>query len=66
MTESRKRIRKVYYGQYPKAAKRHPVIHIEGKYLAQLNFHIGDHIEIALHHGQIIITKVNRETNPTA
>ncbi len=65
MAEKPKRRKKVYYSfrhstsrlaNKPKG-KRYPVIHLEGNYLAESDFKIGDAIDIVLSSGKIVITK---------
>jgi len=53
-----KRRLKIYYGHHSNSYARHPVIRIAGKYLAQLNFKIGDQIEVSIEQNQIRIRKV--------
>jgi hypothetical protein len=56
-----KRILKVYSGYYCSSIghryKTHPVIRLEGIYLAAIDFQIGDKIEVIAEKGRIIITK---------
>jgi len=57
-----KRIRKVYYGHYAHrshwANTIYPVIRIGGKYLTELNFQVGDAIEVTFEHNKITIAKI--------
>lgn len=53
-----KRLYKVYYGNYTYTNERHPLIRLKGKYLSNLNFKIGDVIEITFEDNRIIIEKV--------
>ena len=53
-----KRLYKVYYGNYTYSNERHPLIRLKGKYLADLNFKIGDVIEITFEDNRIVIEKV--------
>jgi hypothetical protein len=55
---SSKRYYKVYYGNYTYTNERHPLIRLKGKYLNDLNFKIGDVIEITFEDNRIIIEKV--------
>jgi hypothetical protein len=55
---SSKRYYKVYYGNYTYTNERHPLIRLKGKYLNELNFKIGDVIEITFEDNRIIIEKV--------
>ena len=57
----KKRRMKVYYGHNSSSYKRHPVIRLAGKYLSNLDFKIGDTIEITLGMGSISITKLSKE-----
>ena len=50
------RILKVYYGYHGRPYKQHPVIRLKGKYLATLDFRIGDTVEISAELGRIVIT----------
>lgn len=60
-----KRHLKVYRGHYLRKHRRifipHPVIRLSGLYLVNLNFQIGDTIEICAEYGVITIIKVNPE-----
>lgn len=56
--ESRRRTYKVYYGNYPYTNERHPLIRLKGKYLSNLNFKIGDSLEITFEKKRIVIEKV--------
>lgn len=58
MSANKKRILKVYYGHHGNSYKQHPVIRLGGDYLTQMEFKIGDAIEISMQLGQIIITKL--------
>ena len=53
-----KRLYKVYYGNYTYTNERHPLIRLEGKYLTDINFKIGDVIEITFEDNRIVIEKV--------
>ncbi|MEO6240325.1 MAG: SymE family type I addiction module toxin [Bacteroidia bacterium] len=56
----RTRKRKVYY-KYSRRARKsviHPAIRIDGLYLKEYGFNIGDNIEIACEEGQIMIRKL--------
>ena len=53
-----KRKYKVYYGNYTYTNERHPLIRLKGKYLNDLNFKIGDTVEVMFEDGKIVITKV--------
>lgn len=58
MSGSRKRILKVYrgdHGSYP--YKPRPYIRLCGDYLQQMNFKIGDIVEVEVMNSQIVITK---------
>jgi hypothetical protein len=55
-----KRVLKVYYTQ-PPFRKRHPLIRLCGFYLAQLDFQIGDAIEVTTERGKIVITKASEQ-----
>ncbi|HKR03958.1 MAG TPA: SymE family type I addiction module toxin [Bacteroidia bacterium] len=57
-SNSSKRFYKVYYGNYTYTNERHPLIRLKGKYLNDLNFKIGDVIEITFEDNRIIIEKV--------
>ena len=52
---------KVYYGHHGSNYKRHPVIHIAGKYLAQVGFKIGDEIEISMEANLLTVKKVIKQ-----
>jgi hypothetical protein len=54
-----KRLYKVYYGNYTYTTERHPLIRLEGKCLNDLNFKIGDEIEITFENNRIIDKVVN-------
>ena len=54
----KKRLYKVYYGNYAYTNERHPLIRLKGKYLNELNFKIGDVIEITFEDNRIVIEKV--------
>lgn len=54
-----KRFLKVYYRHYEHSNKPHPVIRLAGIYLSQLDFKIGDKIEVSTEPGRIVITKAN-------
>ncbi len=56
--ESNKRTYKVYYGNYTYTNERHPLIRLKGKYLNDLNFKIGDELEITFEKKRIVIEKV--------
>ena len=56
-TVQMKRIR-VHYGHYKGWRNHYPVIRIGGKYLAKLNFDIGDTVEVTLEKDRITIAKV--------
>ena len=64
-SKSSKRQLKVYRGhhqlRYRHTFKAHPVIRLGGLYLSQLDFQIGDAIEVTTEQGRIIITKVKPE-----
>jgi hypothetical protein len=53
-----KRMYKVYYGNYTYTNERHPLIRLKGKYLNDLNFKIGDVIEITFEDNRIVIEKL--------
>jgi hypothetical protein len=53
---------KVYYGHHANSYKQHPVIHLAGKYLKIQGFKIGDMVEVTMSAGQILITKVEPQT----
>lgn len=53
---------KVYYGHHSNSYKQHPVIHLAGKYLKIQGFKIGDMIEVNLTNRQILITKIEPQT----
>jgi hypothetical protein len=53
-----KRLYKVYYGNYTYTNERHPLIRLKGKYLTDLNFKIGDVVEITFEDKRIVIEKV--------
>jgi len=53
-----KKLYKVYYGNYTYTNELHPMIRLKGKYLNELNFKIGDVIEITFEDNRIIIEKV--------
>jgi hypothetical protein len=55
---SSKRYYKVYYGNYTYTNERHPLIRLKGKYLNDINFNIGDVIEITFEDNRIVIEKV--------
>lgn len=57
--ESSKRTYKVYYGNYPYTNERHPLIRLKGKYLNELNFKIGDVLEITFERKRIVIEKLD-------
>jgi hypothetical protein len=57
----KKRRLKVYYGHHGSSYKQHPVIRLAGKYLANLDFKIGDTVEISMELGRISITKILKE-----
>lgn len=48
---------KIYYGYHGKPYVKHPLIRLAGKYLAAMNFQIGDEIDVTVHTNQIVITK---------
>jgi hypothetical protein len=56
-----KRLLKVYYNHYPEAKKPHAVIRLAGFYLSELNFQIGDSIEVLAEPGKIVITKMEEK-----
>lgn len=55
---SKKRLYKVYYGNYTYTNERHPLIRLKGKYLHDLNFKIGDIIEIVFEESIITIKRI--------
>ena len=59
--EMKKRRLKVYYGHHSHSYRQHPVIRLAGKYLSNLDFKIGDTIEITMELGRISITKLPKE-----
>jgi hypothetical protein len=54
----KKRRLKVYYGHHSSSYRQHPVIRLAGKYLSNLDFKIGDTIELTMELGRISITKL--------
>lgn len=52
-----KRILKVYYGYHGKPFVKHPLIRLAGKYLAAMDFRVGDEIEVSVEPHRILITK---------
>jgi hypothetical protein len=55
----KRRLRKVYYAYYDhEYGPPHPVIRLGGKYLERFDFKVGDSIDVRLHFGCIVITKV--------
>jgi len=58
MSVNKKRTMKVYYGHHSHSYGQHPVIRLGGKYLANMDFKIGDTIEIIIELGRISITKL--------
>ena len=61
MSGNKKRTLKVYYGYHCGSYKRHPVIRLGGKYLANMDFKVGDVIEITIESGHIRIEKISNE-----
>ena len=61
MSENKKRTMKVYYGHHSRSFSKHPVIRLGGKYLSNMDFKIGDAIEITTEFGRISIVKIPRE-----
>lgn len=60
-TPLKKRRLKIYYGHHGNSYKQHPVIRLAGKYLSNLDFKIGDTIEITMELGRISIAKLPTE-----
>lgn len=54
---------KVYQGHHSGSYKPQPYIRLCGEYLRQMNFHIGDVVEIQIEHSKIVITK-KEQTKP--
>ena len=57
MSKGNNRKLKVYYG-HGHNYKRHPVIHLSGRYLARNGFKVGDELSVALEENRIVISKV--------
>ncbi len=55
-----KRLRRVYYGHYEDHLLPYPVIRLGGRYLALLDFDIGDTVEVTMEIGKITISKIER------
>ena len=53
-----KRRLKIYYGYNGKSNKKLPYIRLCGDYLSQMNFKIGDEIQIIVEQNHIFISKV--------
>lgn len=61
---TRRRKRKVYYGHYEtRRPAPHPVIRLNGKYLQEYGFNIGDTIDVEVVQDRIVITKSKDETS---
>ena len=61
MSSNKKRIMTVYYGHHSNSYKRHPVIRLAGEYLSNVDFKIGDKIEISMEINCIVINKVPKK-----
>lgn len=56
--KEQEKIRKIYYGYYStKDLAPHPVIRLEGKYLENFGFLIGESVSVKIEHKKIIITR---------
>lgn len=49
--------RKLTVGYMPGTGKNHPMIRLQGKWLEELGFKIGDRVEVTLSENRIVITK---------
>lgn len=56
-TKQQKRILKVCYGYHRCSNRKHPVINLGGFYLSQMDFKVGDIVEVVIEKGQIVIKK---------
>lgn len=54
----RKRRLKIYCGYHSNSDKQRPVIRLCGDYLSNMDFKIGDSVEITIHKECITITKI--------
>ena len=57
-SETKTRSLKIYYAHHGNSYERHPVIRLAGKYLAEMDFQIGDRIEVTMQKNEICIRKV--------
>lgn len=48
---------KIQYGNYANSYRRFPVIRLAGHWLSNMDFQIGDSIEIKIEKGQLLILK---------
>jgi hypothetical protein len=53
-----KRRLKVYYGYHSNSVKKRPYIRLCGDYLSQMDYKIGDAVDITIHKECITITKI--------
>ena len=56
-----KRRLKIYYGYHGNSNKKRPYIRLCGDYLSQMDFKIGDEIEITMEQNCISISKIPQE-----
>lgn len=55
---TKKRALKIYYGHHSHSYEPHPVIRLAGLYLSEMDFKIGDKIEVTIEREQIRIVKL--------
>jgi hypothetical protein len=55
---------KVYSGRHTGSYKARPYIRLCGDYLQQMNFSIGDFVEIQIEHSRIVIQKIEPKDFP--
>ena len=56
-----KRQLKIYYGYHGNSDKKRPYIRLCGDYLSQMDFKIGDEIEITMEQNRILISKLQQK-----
>lgn len=56
MKKERKSFQRVYYGYAYKSSVQKPLIKLQGKYLQDFGFKVGDSVKIECEQGRIIIT----------
>ena len=52
---------KIYYGYHGNSNKKRPYIRLCGDYLSQMDFKIGDEIEITIDQNRILISKLQQK-----